>query len=167
MILSVQDMAYQARALAQSHPLTPLAKRLVDRDVEAQRAVQAIAEAGMWASTAMITGYCLRRVEETEAGIVPEFHEEKAPDLDALDEAAARIAADLRGGELHQSLLGDGDRTVAALDRIIASEVDKRLHHYSESIDDSTWAEVGEYLAWWVVKGYALRTAEMASGAVA
>ena len=166
-MLSVQDMAYQARALAQSHPLTPLAKQLIDRDIEAQRASQAIAEAGTWASTAMITGYCLRRVEETEAGIVPEFREEKAPDLDALDEATRRIASDLRAGELGQGLVGDGHRTVEALDRIIASEVEKRLDHYREAIDDSTWAEVGEYLAWWAVKGYALRAAEMASGAVA
>jgi hypothetical protein len=62
--------------------------------------------------------------------------------------------------------LGDEDVTVAALDRIIASEVTRRLQNWREDIDDEAWAELEEYITWWAVKGYALRVAEMASGAL-
>ncbi len=63
-------------------------------------------------------------------------------------------------------LAGD-ERVVAALDRIIASEVNRRLEHWRDSVDDAAWAELEEYITWWVVKGYALRVAEVAAGALA
>lgn len=161
-----EDVAFKARALAQGHPLTPLARRLVDRAVAEERASQPLPEVGTWADAALVAGYCVRRVEEAEAGLAPAFSEAAAPSIDELDEAAARIAAELRTGGAGAHLLGDEDVTVATLDRIIASEVDRRLHNWRGDVDDATWAEVENYLTWWAVKGYALRVAEMASGAL-
>ena len=160
-----ENLAFKARALAQGNPLTPLARRLVDRAVAEQRLDQPMPEAGMWADAALVAGYCVRRVEEAEAGLAPEFHQAGAPDLDELDRAATRIAGELRTDTVGHAL-GDADVTVAALDRIIASEVSRRLNHWKDDVDQAAWDELEEYLTWWVVKGYALRTAERATGAI-
>ena len=164
--LSAEDLAYRARALAQAHPLTALARRYVDRSVAEQRTSQPIPEIGIWAGAATIGGYCLRRVEESEVGLDLSATDEDLPDLDALEEATTTIAADLRseGGGGH--LLGDEDRTIEALDRIIASEVSRRLDHWKDDVDEAAWDELEEYLTWWVVKGYALRVAETVTGAL-
>ena len=66
--LNAEDLAYRARALAQAHPLTSLARQYVDRSVAEQRTSQPIPEIGIWAGAATIGGYCLRRVEEAEVG---------------------------------------------------------------------------------------------------
>ena len=161
------DLVFKARALAQSHPLTPLAKRFVDRAIAQQRTSQPIPEIGIWAGYALVNGYCLRRVEESVSGHVFVPAEGTECDLDWLDEEAGRIAADLRSDEASGHCLGDADRTVAALDRIIAGEVERRLDHWRDSIDDKAWAELEEYITWWAVKGYALRAAELSAGALA
>ncbi len=166
MTLTPRDLAFKARALAQGHPLTPLARRLVDRAVAEQRTNQPLPEVATWADAALVAGYCVRRVEEAEAGLAPEFSDVAAPDLDELDEAASRIASELRAGSGGVHHLGDEEVTVATLDRIIASEVDRRLQNWREDVDDATWGEVEDYITWWTVKGYALRVAEMASGAL-
>jgi hypothetical protein len=159
-------MVFKARALAQTHPLTPLAKRFVDRAVGEQRTSQPVPEIGIWAGAALINGYCLRRVEEDGAGLVMQAAEGAEVELDQLDEATSRIAADLRtdAGDVH--LLGDDACIIAALDRLVASDVERRLDHWRDTIDDKAWAELEEYITWWVVKGYALRVAEMAAGAL-
>ena len=165
--LTAEDLAYRARALAQAHPLTALARRYVDRSVAEQRTSQPIPEIGIWAGAAAIGGYCLRRVEETEAGL--EFEagaDEELPDLDALEEATSQIAAELRSEGAGGHLLGEEDRTIEALDRIIGSEVSRRLDHWKDDVDQAAWDELEEYLTWWVVKGYALRAAERAIGAI-
>lgn len=161
-------LVFEARALAQSHPLTPLAKRYIDRAVADQRLSQPINEIAIWAGYALTNGYCLRRVEESAAGLALGPAEEVDLDLlDRLEEEAARIAADLRTEEGARHILGDDQETIAALDRIIASEVERRLDHWRDSVDDEAWAELEEYITWWAVKGYALRVAEMATGALA
>ncbi|MGH9186539.1 MAG: hypothetical protein ACRD0U_12105, partial [Acidimicrobiales bacterium] len=153
--------AYRARALAQAHPLTELAARFVDRAVQTERASQPLAEFALWASAALRNGYCVRRVEEEEAGCRAEPDEDgSARPLDDLDRAATLIAEALRTGDPAPHLLGEEERTVAALDRIVASEVERRLDYWRESVDDEAWGELEEYLTWWVVKGYALRVAE-------
>ena len=167
MSLNAEDLSYRARALAQAHPLTPLARRFIDRAVGEQRTSQPLPEIGIWAGAALINGYCLRRVEENDVGLVLAAVEGVAPDLDQLDQEVGRIAAEVRTDGVAEHLLGDDERTVAALDRLVHSEVDKRLEHWRDSVDDAAWAELEEYLTWWVVKGYALRIAETASGAVA
>ncbi|HET9443547.1 MAG TPA: hypothetical protein VFO65_09500 [Acidimicrobiales bacterium] len=170
MALTPEELAKAARALAQAHPLSPLARRYHDRTVEREGANQPMAEIGIWAGVALLTGYCLRRVEENQAGLVlePAFSDSERIDdlLESMAGDATRIAGEVRAGT-GGHLLVDEALVVAALDRIIASEIDKRLHNWSEDIDDEAWAEAGQYLTWWVVHGYALRVAEMASGAVA
>ena len=164
--LTAEDLAYRARALAQAHPLSALARRYVDRAVADQRTSQPVPEIGIWAGAATITGYCLRRVEETEAGLDFEVSDGELPDLDSLEEATTKVAADLRTEGAGGHLLGDEDRTIEALDRIIASEVSRRLDHWKDDVDQAAWGELEEYLTWWVVKGYALRVAETVTGAL-
>jgi len=160
-------LVFEARTLAQGHPLTPLARRYVDRAVAQQRLDQPIVEIGIWAGYALTNGYCLRRVEEHAAGLVLAAADGVDLDLDRLDEEAVRVAADLRGPDAGRHVLGDEEETITALDRIIAGEVERRLDHWRDSVDEAAWAELEEYIAWWVVKGYALRVAEMSTGALA
>ena len=164
--MEADELSYRARALAQAHPLTPLAKRYIDRAVEEQRSSQPMAEIGTWAGAALLSGYCLRRVEETEAGLELAPDEESQPDLDELDEASAQIAADLRTDDASKHVMSDDDRVIDALDRIIASEVSRRLDNWKEDVDQAAWGELEEYLTWYVVKGYALRVAETVTGAL-
>jgi hypothetical protein len=165
--LSADELAYKARALAQAHPLTPLAKSYLDRAVAEQRTSQPVPEIGIWAGGALINGYCLRRVEEEDVGIHLEAAEEPASDHDTLEKEATRIAADLRSEGSDTHTLADEDRILDALDGLIASDVSKRLDHWKDSVDKAAWGELEEYLTWWVVKGYALRVAEAEIGALA
>jgi len=155
----LEDMTFRARALAQAHPLSAAAKRFVDHAIAVQRTSQPLPEIGIWAGAALVNGYCLRRVEEDEAGLAPTLPAD-GPDFDALDAGATAIAADLRSGDPAPHLLGSDARVFGALDRIIASEVERRLDHWRDTVDDDAWAELEEYITWWVVKGYALRIAE-------
>jgi len=164
--LNAEDLAYRARALAQAHPLTTLARQYVDRSVAHQRTSQPIPEIGVWAGAAAIGGYCLRRVEEADAGVDLAVADGDLPDLDALEEATTTVAGDLRSEGAGGHVLGDEDRTVEALDRIIASEVSRRLDHWKDDVDQAAWDELEEYITWWVVKGYALRVAETVTGAL-
>jgi hypothetical protein len=166
MTLDAEDLTFRARALAQSHPLTRLAGRYVEKVTGEQRISQPIVEIGIWAAGALIDGYCLRRVEEDDAGFSLSAVEGADIELDALDKEAGRIAAEVRTGA-GDYLLGDDGRTVSALDRMVHAQVDRRLDHWRDSIDEKAWGELEEYLTWWVVKGYALRIAETKIGAVA
>jgi hypothetical protein len=159
------DPVFRARALAQSHALSPLATRFLNQAVGEQRATQPVPEIGIWAGAGLTVGYCLRKVEENDAGLELEPADE-IPSLEELDEAAVRIAAEWRTVDHPEHALADPDRTLEALDRIIASEIDRRLEHWRGTIDDKGWAELEEYITWWVVKGYALRVAETVMGAL-
>jgi hypothetical protein len=168
--LGAEELAYRARALAQTHPLTPLAKRYLDQAVAVQRTSQPVPEIGVWAGASLLCGYCLRRVEENEAGLRLEAVEEgeSLPDHEELDALAGEIAAELRTDDAGGHLLSaDPDAVIDALDRIIFSEVRNRLDHWKESIDQKAWEELEEYITWWVVKGYALRVAERRLGVLA
>lgn len=167
MTLEAEQLAFNARALAQAHPLTPLATQFVNRAVAQQRTSQPVPEIGIWAGAALINGYCLRRVEESQAGMALEARPDAELDLERLDEEASRIAGEVRSDTGTSYFLTDDERVVAALDRIIASEVNRRLEHWRDSVDDAAWAELEEYITWWVVKGYAVRVAEVAAGALA
>jgi len=165
--LTAEELSYRARALAQAHPLTALAKKYLDRAVAQQRLNQPIPEIGIWAGASLLNGYCLRCVEENDADILLAAASDDSafPDLDDLDELATTVAAELRSDTGSRHLLGD-DRVFDSLDRIISSEVNNRLGHWSDTIDDAAWAEMEEYITWWVVKGYALRVAETMTGAL-
>ncbi len=167
MKLTAEELSYRARALAQAHPLTALAKRYLDRAVAQQRLCQPIPEIGIWAGASLLNGYCLRCVEENDADVVLAAAPDDTafPDLDQLDELATQVAAELRSDTGNRHILGD-DGVLDALDRIINSEVNNRLGHWRDTIDDNAWAEMEEYITWWVVKGYALRVAETMTGAL-
>lgn len=163
-VLELDDVIFQTRTLAQSHPFTASAYRYVNHIVARERMNQPVTEVGIWAGYALTAGYCLRRVEEDDTDSVPVAVGET--DTDELDRLATDLAARLRTEGAEHFLLYDEDRVIQALDRLIAGEIDRRLGHWAGSIEDEAWAEISEYLAWWVVKGYALRVAEveLASG---
>ncbi|MGH9177439.1 MAG: hypothetical protein ACRD0N_02635 [Acidimicrobiales bacterium] len=161
------DLARKARTLAQAHPLTPLADQFVNRAVAEQTASQPAPEIGTWAGTCLLNGYCLRRVEENEAGLMLQLQQGADVDLERLGEEAARIAAQLRAGEDDALFLIGDDRVVPALDRIISSEVAKRLDNLRTALEKDAIVEIEEFLTWWTVQGYGLRAAEKACGSVA
>jgi hypothetical protein len=179
--LNAEALAYRARALAQAHPLTDLARHYLDWAVAGQRTSQPIPEIGIWAGSALLEGYCVRRVEEEDlglevGGVAAGETSVAAPErvtLEELDAAAALIAADLRSGTneaglatpIHQDPESE-ERLILALDRIVGKQVANRLEHWRDSVDEEAWRELEEYLTWWVVKGYALRVAESDLGAV-
>lgn len=153
------ERAYKARALAQAHPLTSLAQRYRTRAVANEEVDQPMVELARWAGEALLKGYCLRRVEEQDAGAGGVLADD-GTDLDVLDARAAAIAADLRTGDPAPHLFGEPDLTFGALDRIITSELSNRSDNYREAVDAAGWRQFEEYIAWWTVRGYALRAAE-------
>ncbi|MBW3562827.1 MAG: hypothetical protein KY437_10065 [Actinobacteria bacterium] len=159
MTVDLDDIIFRTRALAQTHPFSPRAYRYMNRIVARERTDQPAPEIGIWAGHALTAGYCLRRVEESEtAGEVAAGAGALLPD--DLDEAATHIAAAIRTDGADPYLLYPEERVVTALDRLIAGEVERRLAHWAGTVDESTWTELEEYLAWWTVKGYALRVAD-------
>ena len=147
------DLAFRARALAQAHPLSAAAHRIVNRTVAEQSRAQPIEEAGVWAGAALTQGYCLRCVQSTAAPEGPGIGRLRDVDDAVLDEEAVVLAGELRTGA--------GDHlTVAALDLLVGSQVEHRLEQWRDELDAATWAELEQYLTWWVVKGYGLRMAE-------
>ena len=180
--IDVQDLCFTARALAQSHPMTESSHRYRQECVETERRRQPVGELADWAGTAMLVGYCLRRSEEQR---VPHPQPtETAPaaltsrktgsnqriasgeptetvGLDGVDiESVGAISESLRTGDPASVSLLSAEATVSALDRIIASELDKRHEHLREQLDDSAWSELEDYISWWVIHGYALRASE-------
>lgn len=158
---AASDLAFRARALAQAHPLSAAAHRIVNRTVAEESEAQPIEEAGVWAGAALTQGYCLRCVQETiaeGAGTRGTGGDEArgsgvTEDDAVLDQAAAALAEQLR------TSTGD-EGTIAALDLLVGSQVEHRLQQWRDELDPATWAELEQYLTWWVVKGYCLRMAE-------
>ena len=164
MAADAAERAYKARALAQAHPLTPLAKRFKDRAVAQQELDQPMVELARWAGEALLKGYCLRKVEEQDAGATYE-PDGDGPDVEAVEALAGDIAGALRTGNPTPHLLGEADLTFSALDRIITSELSSRSDNYREAVDADGWRQFEEYIAWWAVRGYAMRIAEASLGA--
>ena len=158
------ERAYKARALAQAHPLTSLANRFRKRAVAQEEKDQPMVELARWAGEALLKGYCLRKVEEQDAGVDFDVAGDDT-DLDVIEARSAAIAADLRTGDPSPHLLGDADLTFTALDRIITSELSSRADNYRSAVDAAGWQQFEEYIAWWAVYGYALRAAEATSSA--
>lgn len=201
--VTVDDLCFTARALAQTHPMTEAAHRYRQRCHRTERSRQPAPEPADWASTALLVGYCLRRAEEQQAntepaetegdqlesgsgetggapagadsvraedaGVKPEpvgaGSEPAGGELvgagsDDLSGAIAAAAESLRAGEAEQVTLLDPAVVVSALDRVIATELDKRQEHLREQLDDAEWSELEDYIAWWTVHGYALRAVE-------
>ncbi len=167
MIRDAEQMAFSARALAQSHPFTPLAKQLVDAAIEEERKAQP-GDFSIWAASALTKGYCVRRVEEDEAGMVlAGANPEALPDPSEVDGAAQPIIKALQSPDAPLDFfLEDQERLVEVLDRIIGSEVRNRLETAPTNLTSRGRAELEDYLTYWVIRGYALRTAELATGAL-
>lgn len=153
------DLCFTARALAQTHPMTEAANRYRQGCFERERERQPVSELADWASTALLVGYCLRRAEEREADADPTGIGAGGGPADLAGEAGA-VAEQLRSGDADAVTLLAAAETVAALDRLIVTEIDKRRDHLREQLDDDAWAELEEYIAWWVVHGYGVRAAE-------
>lgn len=146
------DLAFRARALAQAHPLTATARRLIEELVAAEQADHAAEGVGQWARSAMVGGYCLAVVGDD--GGAPPVRADGDVDLGA---EADRIAVALRSG---RPAGATDPLTVQALDRIIASEIDRRVDEWRDRVDDEAWQQLEQYVTYWVVKGYAIRVAE-------
>lgn len=168
--VDLNDLCFAARALAQTHAMTEAAHRYRQECLEAERRLQPVTELADWAATALLVGYCLRRSEEQRTHEQPRIHEVRSVHEQQLAAASTdggidleRVAAlseSLRVGDAGSVSLLPADVAIAALDRIIATELDKRREHLREQLDDASWSELEDYIAWWVIHGYALRASE-------
>lgn len=157
-MLALDELIFRARALGQSHPFSPRVYRYVNGVVNRERERQPAPDIGIWCGHAITAGYCLRCVEEDDSELDPRSC---AVELPAdLDEAANHIAAAIRTDGAEPFLLYPEPHLVAALDRMIAGEIERRLDQWGEDVDDRAASQLAEYLAWWTVKGYALRVAD-------
>ena len=157
--IDVDDLVFRSRALAQAHPFTTDGYRFMRRVVDRERQVQPRPELGEWAGHALTTGYCLRRVEEVDvagdrAGDPP------VDDLAEAEEQAEVVVRALRTDGLAELTLFPEPVLVETLDRLILGEIDRRLDQWRGVVDAERWRELEDYLAWWVLKGYAFRVVE-------
>ncbi len=157
----VGDLTFKARALAQAHPLTVTATAYREQMIEEERRTQPMSEFADWAGTAFLVGYCIRRIEEADIGELPET----SPQTDALVPLAhdtARLSDEVKRGRpagtqlLEMSLVGQ------LLNTVISTEIEKRVEHWKAQISKADWAMFEDYIAWWVIHGYAMRAAEVA-----
>lgn len=172
MLLSAEQVAYQARALAQTDPWTRAARRHIDRAVatHAGEKQEFPKEFLQWAVAAALKGYSVRVVEEDDAGYKLSAAED-GPDDSELATKVGQVIEVIRAGEdgevtLEAVLLGDEDRTLEALDRVVTSELSTRYNNMSATPNLAQRSEFEEWMAHWVVQGYALRVAELMTGAV-
>jgi len=156
----VADLTFKARALAQAHPLTVTAAVYRDQMVAEERRTQPMSDFAEWAGTALLVAYCIRRVEEADR--------EKMPELPGLTDAlvplaheAVRLSDEVRNGRAAGTRLLEPTLVEALLDRVISTEIEKRVEHWKGQISESDWAMFETYIAWWVVHGYSLRAAEV------
>lgn len=161
MVLDLEGWIFRTRALGQTHPFTPRAYRYLNARVAHERATQPADELGIWAGNALTVGYCLRCVEEQDEGRVIDVAPEPLPD--DFDAAASHIAQLIRTEGADAYLLYPEEQLVAALDHLIMGELERRLGSQDAAVEGRAGQaseDVTEYLAWWVVKGYALRVAD-------
>ncbi len=153
----IADLCFAARALAQTHPMTEPALRYRQQCFERERERQPVSELADWASTGLLVGYCIRRVEERETAADLQAHE---LDHDQFAERASALSRTLGSTAAAAVTLLPPDDAIAAIDRVIGTELDKRQEHLREQLDDDAWRELEEYVTWWVVHGYCVRAAE-------
>ncbi|HVM14110.1 MAG TPA: hypothetical protein VM287_07250 [Egibacteraceae bacterium] len=100
-------------------------------------------------------------MEEQDVGRVIDTPPEPLPD--DFDAAGSHIAQLIRTDGADQYLLYPEEHLVAALDQLIMGELERRLGAQDAVVEGragETSEDVTEYLAWWVIKGYALRIAD-------
>lgn len=159
----VADLTFKARALAQAHPLTVTASTYRAQLIEVERETQPLPEFAEWAATAFLVGYCIRRIEEADVQQMPtELQLGGEADFEALGVKTNEFAMAIRSGECAGEPLLEFGLVEGLLDKVIATEVDKRADHWKSQISKQDWAMFEEYVAWWVVHGYSFRAAETA-----
>lgn len=164
MSLTLDEIVFRSRALAQTHPFTHQAQAYVNATIAREREEQPAEAMSDWASHAITVGYCLRLVEEDETDRHPKLAggDPSPEDAQVLDDRSTQLADRIRSDDpggldfcfFSESMLID------ALDRIIFGEIERRLSHYSEKLDPQTFEELESYIGWWTLKGYCLRVAE-------
>ncbi len=160
----ISGLTFRARALAQAHPLSATASRYRNRVIEVERSSQPLPEFADWAATAFLVGYCIRRVEEAECDAMPvdlPTDRLQAADLDELGRQAADLSDEIRQGRPAGEELLPVAVVEELLNTVISTEIDKRTEHWQANISSADWDQFEQYAAWWVIHGYALRSAEM------
>ena len=166
-LLEADQMAYRSRALAQSEPFTELARRLMNGWMEAERNAQP-GNFAIWASAAFTKGYCVRKVEEDDVALTftttPDEDMPSAEDVTTkTDEFVGALRSD--SADISAITIGDEDRLFEVLDQVIGSEVRNRTDN-AGNVSARARLELEDYITYWVVRGYALRAAEAATGAI-
>ena len=166
---AIDDLAFRARALAQAHALSPRAASYRTWRLRRDEESHPVPELSSWAATAFLTGYCVRRVEESICVDDRPATCDRPPDVDwpgvdweLLWERVAALAA--------ASLVDPSSPTpvtrlsralvVGALDAVIGREVDKRNEHVREHLSPLDWSQFEAFVAWWVMHGYAIGVVE-------
>ena len=155
------DLAFRARALAQAHALSEPAHAYRRWRVARDEPQHPVAELTPWAATAFLTGYCVRRVEESQVtgAEPPAVRPPAAPPGNEEWEQRAVAVADAITTD-RTATIADHTVVLAALDDVIGKEVAKRSEHVREQLSDPDWAAFERFIAWWVLHGYAIRSAE-------
>ena len=160
----VHDLAFRARALAQAHALSPRAAVYRTWRLRRDEALHPVPELSSWAATAFLTGYCVRRVEESMCIDDRPATCDLPPGADwelAWERAAAIAAASLVDPSTPTPVTRLGRAVVvAALDAVIGREVDKRNEHVREHLSPLDWSQFEAFVAWWVLDGYAIGVVE-------
>lgn len=154
--MSNDSLVFKARALAQAHPFTISGQRYLDSIIARERSTQPRPEIGEWAGHALTAGYCLRRVEEV--AVLGKQASVEELDLVKADRQSTEVAVKVR--TTGAGYLLSEDEVVATLDKLIGGEIERRLADLKGTLGAETWTELEDYIAWWVIKGYALRVAE-------
>ncbi len=167
-LLEPDQMAYRSRALAQTEPFTNLARRVLDADMAKERDAQP-GNFAIWANAAFTKGYCVRRVEEDDVALTfAAAADEAVPAVERVLEVTDEIVTALRSEDLDLSehMISSEARLFDVLDQVIGSEVSTRTNTADVNLSARARQELEGYLTYWVVRGYALRAAEKATGAV-
>lgn len=152
------SLVFKVRALAQAHPLSNGAHRYLNQLVARESDAQPQREIGAWAGYGLTVGYCLRRIEEVE--ILGSRSEASPLSFEEADRLSSRLTVEIRTAGADGRYLMSEDIVVTTLDDLIAGEIERRLDQWKGTVPKETWRELEEYIAWWVIKGYALRIVE-------
>ena len=155
-----QQLCFTARALAQTHPLSSSAYDYRRRFIAEEVLRQPNKDFVDWASNCFLVGYCLRRAEEKSSGVSLEV---SVDDPELLRKLAGEVAAGISSGR-DDFFFGEPSVMLAALDRLISTELDKRWETAQEHASQQEWALFEEYLAWSLLHGYCLRVIETRGG---
>ena len=118
-----------------------------------------IPELATWAATGFLTGYCVRRVEESwPTANLEHSSSGECNTNDAWETSAASFANQFAANQ--NSTIIEHSVVCDALDDVIAREIDKRAEHVREQVTPADWEQFESFIGWWVLHGYAIRAVE-------